>query len=278
MLKLMELNRYSEPVEVVFDERAFAILESHHKEGFFMEWRSDPFSKILIAIGGEGFLTDNNQEFAIQAPCLIVLPEKSRHRISDKPARPLSLVGLCIRQSAGLPSPLLDAACGTLRIEYETPMTGRIRNGIRELLVEERQKKIGFRELQISIVSRILVELARIPSSMNAGSVKAGERVRMYAQSLESEFWKQANLEGVATSLGLSRRRFTQLFREECGDSWLCRLNRLRLSHASLLLSETSLSVRAVAFECGYADLSHFYRAFKERYEITPGEWRERLS
>ncbi|MGC9451334.1 MAG: helix-turn-helix domain-containing protein [Oceanipulchritudo sp.] len=33
--------------------------------------------------------------------------------------------------------------------------------------------------------------------------------------------------------------------------------------------------MRSVAFECGYADLSHFYRAFKGRFGMSPGKWRD---
>ena len=35
-------------------------------------------------------------------------------------------------------------------------------------------------------------------------------------------------------------------------------------------------SVLAISFECGYDELSSFYRAFKRRTGLPPNEWRHR--
>ncbi len=52
----MSLKLQKKPVEVEFRPEGYAVLESHHEEAFFMDWRRDPFPKILMFIGGEGIL------------------------------------------------------------------------------------------------------------------------------------------------------------------------------------------------------------------------------
>ena len=47
------------------------------------------------------------------------------------------------------------------------------------------------------------------------------------------------------------------------GTSWAAYLTRLRIDYACRLLRETSRSIVSTAFECGYDDLSIFYRAFR---------------
>jgi AraC family L-rhamnose operon regulatory protein RhaS len=99
--------------------------------------------------------------------------------------------------------------------------------------------------------------------------------VETYIVALETEFWKNEDMDTVARTLGLSRRRFTQLFRELAGESWQKRVSSLRMRYAAELLKSSNISIRSIAFECGYKDLSHFYRVFKQAHGMSPGQFRE---
>jgi AraC-like DNA-binding protein len=48
---------------------------------------------------------------------------------------------------------------------------------------------------------------------------------------------------------------------------------RLELAHARLTArrEQPSEGVTAVAFDCGFNDLSYFYREFRKKYGATPG-------
>jgi len=47
-------------------------------------------------------------------------------------------------------------------------------------------------------------------------------------------------------------------------------INRLRLKNASMLLTTTSREISDVAFDCGFENLSYFYRLFRREYGQTP--------
>jgi AraC-like DNA-binding protein len=51
-------------------------------------------------------------------------------------------------------------------------------------------------------------------------------------------------------------------------------LRHLRMQHAQELLRRSFLSIKEVAFLCGAKDLSHFVRAFKKEYGLTPSLFR----
>ena len=51
-------------------------------------------------------------------------------------------------------------------------------------------------------------------------------------------------------------------------------MTQLRVEYAKRLLRETKRSVTAIAFECGFEELSNFYRAFKKHAQVPPLEWR----
>jgi AraC-like DNA-binding protein len=53
-------------------------------------------------------------------------------------------------------------------------------------------------------------------------------------------------------------------------------MNEARLAYASATLGETSRPVLEIALECGYENISHFYRLFRARYGTSPGQYRTR--
>ena len=71
-------------------------------------------------------------------------------------------------------------------------------------------------------------------------------------------------------SLSSFKREFQKLYGVSPGK-WL--LDR-RLEHAASLLRTTTLSITDTMFECGFEDLSHFGRAFKEKFGRTPSACR----
>jgi AraC family transcriptional regulator, exoenzyme S synthesis regulatory protein ExsA len=72
-------------------------------------------------------------------------------------------------------------------------------------------------------------------------------------------------------SLSSFKREFQKQYRISPGK-WL--LER-RLQHSASLLETTAMSVTEIMFECGFEDLSHFSRSFKEKFGHSPTAHRE---
>jgi AraC family L-rhamnose operon regulatory protein RhaS len=272
----MSLKLQKKPVEVEFRPEGYAVLESHHEEAFFMDWRRDPFPKILMFIGGEGILEMRDSRLAIRSPSVYVIPKGRKHRIVDSRGKPLSLYGICIHSPQYPSQALVRSACSKLRAENDPRRVQRIEGWLRQLLAEERLQPANFEDAQLCLITWILIELARTSSADTVQIPGSRHRVDAYISSLESEFWKTEDIDSVARTLGLSRRRLTQLFREISGESWQRRVTRLRMKYAGELLRTSSVSIRSIAFECGYKDLSHFYRVFRQYNGVSPGQYRKR--
>ena len=270
----MSIKGQVSPVEVYFGDRGYALLESHHEEGFFMDWREDSFPKILMFVGGEGNLEMEASSFAIRAPMVHVIPEGEKHRIVDLPGRPLSVYGICLSSPQFPSDSLVQSVCGEFRIENDPRRMQRIEGWLRQLMAEERQQQPDFEDAQQCLIGWILLELARAPKNEAFQVADSRHRIGTYIASLENEFWKDEDIDTVARTLGLSRRRFTQLFKELSGKSWQKHVSSLRMRYAADLLRNSSISIRSITFECGYKDLSHFYRVFKQTHGISPGQFR----
>jgi AraC-like DNA-binding protein len=92
-------------------------------------------------------------------------------------------------------------------------------------------------------------------------------------REIDESFFDQWDLCRAATRAGLSRRRFTELFRAEAGSTFWDYLNERRMEHAARLLRGEGRSITGVIFACGFNDVSNFYRLFRRRFGAAPRAW-----
>lgn len=85
--------------------------------------------------------------------------------------------------------------------------------------------------------------------------------------------------EQIAQAQHISRRRLDQLMRDALGLSITGQIWNRRLQRAADDLRNSrwaGASISQIAFANGFEDPAHFARAFKRRFETTPGQWRTR--
>lgn len=83
---------------------------------------------------------------------------------------------------------------------------------------------------------------------------------------------------GLVSSLGLSRRRIEQRFKESVGLTMGFYSRKLKFQKSIALIKQGHLSIAQVGLEAGYYDQSHFISEFKEFSNTTPLEYRQNQS
>jgi AraC-like DNA-binding protein len=81
-------------------------------------------------------------------------------------------------------------------------------------------------------------------------------------------------LDTLAALAGLSRSRYTALFKAQTGFPPMDYFNRLRMHRACQWLDTSDSSVKAIAARLGYEDPLYFSRVFKSIIEISPAQYR----
>lgn len=85
-------------------------------------------------------------------------------------------------------------------------------------------------------------------------------------------------VESLAETLAQSRSAFAARFAQLVGEPPLRYLTRVRLNSAGTRLSSSADKIDTIATALGYASASSFNKAFKQRFGITPGEYRRRFA
>lgn len=85
-------------------------------------------------------------------------------------------------------------------------------------------------------------------------------------------------VESLAETLAQSRSAFAARFAQLVGEPPLRYLTRVRLNAAGTRLSSSDDKMDTIATSLGYSSASGFNKAFKQRFGITPGEYRGRFS
>jgi len=80
----------------------------------------------------------------------------------------------------------------------------------------------------------------------------------------------------LAREMGFSRstlhRKMNEFFHCSC-SRFICQS---RLKRACQLLCNQEISIKEVAFECGFKSITYFDKCFKEQFDMSPGEFRKR--
>jgi DNA-binding response OmpR family regulator len=85
------------------------------------------------------------------------------------------------------------------------------------------------------------------------------------------------SLTELAAAVGTNARRLNAAFRQCVGVTVFDFLREQRMKEARRLLSETSLEVQAIARELGYGGTANFSTAFRERFGLSPSQFRQAL-
>lgn len=269
--------KVSRPLAVTVPPAGVLFAESVHEADFRMKERIDPFHKLIYVLKGEVACEHRGLKPLIPAPAgrVLAIPAGVAHRLHDK--EPATLLLLCL--ACGFVD--ADAGRGELwrtvvaasedRLWLDRSARQHLESAWRRALLEQAHPRLGGGPLVASLAVQSLVLLARLP--VETAEQSSLQRVASVVQEIDETFYEPWNVDRAALRTGLSRRRLTTLFRERTGLSLTDYVIDRRMTHAARLLQSGEHSILGAMFSCGFGDTSHFYRLFKRRFGVAPGQW-----
>lgn len=253
------------------------VLESHHSPQFEMEWRTHGFSKIVYVLKGRGTFHLGRQPQPFSAGDVIVVAPQTPNRIVDAPSSAASLYICCVAESVFRFDPTLVGRLQTRVFRRDGHFANRVASIFRRLVhwqetgssIRSAAMVADALKLSIAVIRRTEMARMQSPATTNDRAL-----VQDYIDALPDQFFDETTIDAAAGQLGIARRTFTKLFVEITGESWLQYLRRLAVEHAKRRLQQSDLPIASIAFECGFNDLSTFYRQFKKQVGQSPGQYR----
>ncbi len=273
----MDLSLTDRALPEQLPEWGVLVLESHHSSKFVMEWRTHSFVKIVYVLSGRGTFFIDKKEHCFTAGDVIVVPPGARNRIVDDPLCASSLYVCCLARRVLRfdVSLIAQLPCGVLT--RGGAFAHRVESVVRRMVHTQqsttRMRPIAMMTDALKLI-QMIIEKSRETQRIAKGSTEYRRLVQQYIDSLPNRFFEETSIDAAADQLDIPRRTFTKLFAEIAGDTWLRYLRRLAIEHAQHRLRDTEIPITSIAFECGFNDLSTFYRQFNRYSGMSPGEYR----
>ena len=110
-------------------------------------------------------------------------------------------------------------------------------------------------------------------------NTQAGKKSRDYVEKtilyMEKYYMKDISLEQVAEVSGISSFYLSRLLKQELNQTFVGILTEIRMINALRMLWEGKHSIKEIALQSGYNNITYFYKVFKKYTGMSVGEIRE---
>ncbi|MHC4885251.1 MAG: helix-turn-helix domain-containing protein [Planctomycetota bacterium] len=260
------------------------------------------YYEFFFCTGGEGVQHLEGKDYPCRDGDLFFFPDGLIHAASPRTEEALS--GIVLQLNAAWLThtsdgdrealAIFDYLCqltndGTIQLSLTPESTQRIRSALERMAETHTDLIPGYRLRTKICLLELLDTLLQDPdhsegitASFQPESLET--RLANTLRFIEEHSHMALMVEEMARMACLSRSHFHALFKEETGSTFMNYLNGLRVRQAAHLLTTTQTPITAIAIQCGFPSLSHFYHTFRRLMKKTPRQirlegphWRERL-
>lgn len=123
----------------------------------------------------------------------------------------------------------------------------------------------------------LVLQLLNQMDKMETGSRQYDKELIGNVLSYIEEHYKNGSLSELSGMMGYDVYWLSREIKKRTGKTYKELLQAKRMSQAVYLLSSSTLPILDIIESVGYDNTSYFYRKFKERYGMSPKEYRDKL-
>ncbi len=251
-------------------------------------WHTHEYYELILALDGATVyeFTDGKTVDLNGGQYLVIAPRVSHRGLQDV-RRPTSIVGLMLdpdsrHATAGSPfvqsdldwlsSQFAAARCGAYPMNAELKSLAKaVARGVSSPLPDMGLEITKLRWALCGIILEAARQLATVRHNVQDQTVE---------RAIEFMHARVANpcpIEEMAKTLGCSRAKLFDVFKDSTGvtpyDYWL----RLRIDQAQHMLLESERPTPEIASDCGFSTSQYFNLVFRKYAGMNPNEYRERF-
>ncbi len=229
----------------------------------------------FLKSGAVTLLSASGDQVAMQAPCVLFMPDGGAHRLRIDSPDDAELVCATITFNAWQKARLTDLLPRFLLVDVsqEAGLAATTHHLFTEAFGGEEGRRVVINRLSdvfmVQLMRYVLAQEIVTVTDLAASSHALLGPLIAELKANPAESW---SVEQMAARVAMSRSKFAALFRDIVGKAPLDYLTDIRILKAQKLLRDNR-PVALVANEVGYEDSSSLNRAFKKRTGSTPGQW-----
>ena len=125
-------------------------------------------------------------------------------------------------------------------------------------------------------IQMILAHVFSDMSMIDKNSIGSDDLIYNAVEYVAKNFRDEIKLDKMAYDLGVSKYVLSRMFAKTFHCNFNKYVNGIRLNYASAALENSQESITNICLDCGFESQRTFNRVFKERYKMTPREYRNR--
>jgi len=160
---------------------------------------------------------------------------------------------------------------------------GKIKQEIKELMIASFNEKTNFKKfiylleiLNTLAASKEFIQLNKKNAILSQSDINQERSNKVFAYIVE-HFRNNLSLQEAAQTIGMTSTSFCKYFKKTTRKTFIETVIDFRINYARQQLIETDKTIVNICFESGFRDMSHFYKTFTSRMEISPLNYRKQF-
>ena len=164
----------------------------------------------------------------------------------------------------------LQRWCPKIPVIYKEALPIDIAKAMKSLVDVEKENTRLIQAYVQMIFAHVFSEMHMVEKE----TVGSEDLVYLTVEYVAKNYREKITLEKMSYDLGISKYVLSRLFAKTFHCNFTCYVNGIRLNYAVSLLDGTNKPITEICFESGFESQRTFNRVFKERYRVTPREYR----
>ena len=238
--------------------------------------------QVMLVISGEITVETNSRYYLLKENDLLVINRNQYYQAKGSRTNSVLMLNISDRYMSKAYSSYRTSRfeCYSREIDMGRElMVGKLRKLLVELMLTYYRRDESYQiEIQAFISELLLILIRRFKqkgSSLEKIDTK-DERLNQIIAYMEKNYDQSITLEEIAHHFYLSSGYLSRYFKQKVGTGFNRFLMNIRLEHSLKDLLYTSNSISQIAMKNGFPNTKSFTTLFKEIYEDTPKNYREK--
>lgn len=246
------------------------------KDGFLHHRRTINCHILIFVIEGCLHITSDNISFHVSKGQYIFLRADTEHYGSLPSEGSLSY--FWVHFNAALPFIGFEEGIPH-EYGYLLPEYGSVQNIQRihllfRQLIDVSRREVYSEYMYSYALSLLMMELTQEYISAQTAQSDVPSIILIVKEWIKSNCHRELSLPEIAAEFHYNPEYLSALFRKSTGITLTSFINKSRIDISKLLLSDSNISIKEIAFSCGFNDEKYYMKTFRKYEGITPMQYR----